>query len=288
MNKIFTPKKLLKDQLSLEGDIVAISGGGGFLGLYFAEAIAEYGGIPLLLDINKEGIKKNLEALKENEYKCFGFECDVSDAQAINSIVPEIIKEHKKIDVLINAVNFVGVNPSNFKDNDNPYFAKIENYSEELWEQSLKLNLTGTFLLTQKIGQLMAKRQSGSIINLASDVGVISPDHRIYQSDHENDYEGTNFNTPMSYSVSKAGIIQMTKYLATYWADQGIRVNAISPAGVENSHSDAFRKKLTNLIPLGRMASPEELKGPIVFLASDASSFITGSNLIVDGGRTIW
>jgi len=134
----------------------------------------------------------------------------------------------------------------------------------------------------------MVNQQNGSIINIASDVGVISPDHRIYKADPKTNYKGMNFNSPLSYSVSKAGVIHMTKYLATYWAEQGIRVNSISPAGVNNDHSEDFKNRLTNLIPMGRMAFPEELKGPIVFLSSNASSFITGSNLIVDGGRTIW
>jgi NAD(P)-dependent dehydrogenase (short-subunit alcohol dehydrogenase family) len=288
MNKKFNPQALLKDQLSLENNIVVISGGGGFLGLYFAEAVAEFGAIPLLLDINKIGIDKNLNALQKNNYTAFGFECDISDSANIDLIVSNIIEKYKKVDVLINATNFVGINPSNFKDDKNQYFANFENYSEDLWEQSIKLNLTGTFLLTQKIGRFMVKKENGSIINISSDVGVISPDHRIYNPDPQNNYKGVNFNTPLSYSVSKAGIIHMTRYLATYWAEKGIRVNAISPAGVNNNHSEEFTKKLTNLIPLGRMASPQELKGPIVFLASNASSFITGSNLIVDGGRTIW
>ena len=288
MNRKFNPQALLKDQLSLDNNIVVISGGGGFLGLYFAEAVAEFGAIPLLLDINKIGIDKNLNALQKNNYTAFGFECDISDSANINLIVSKIIEKYKKVDVLINATNFVGINPSNFEDNTNQYFASFENYSEDLWEQSIKLNLTGTFLLTQKIGRFMVEKKSGSIINIASDVGVISPDHRIYKPDPQNNYQGMNFNTPLSYSVSKAGIIHMTRYLATYWAEKGIRVNAISPAGVNNNHSEEFTKKLTNLIPLGRMAFPQELKGPIVFLASDASSFITGSNLIVDGGRTIW
>jgi len=288
MNRKFKPQALLKDQLNLENNIVVISGGGGFLGLYFAEAVAEFGAIPLLLDINKTGIDKNLNDLQKNNYTAFGFECDISDSTNINLTVSKIIEKYKKVDVLINATNFVGINPSNFEDDKNPYFASFENYSEDLWEQSIKLNLTGTFLLTQKIGLFMVKKESGSIINIASDVGVISPDHRIYNPDPQSNYEGMNFNTPLSYSVSKAGVIHMTRYLATYWAEKGIRVNAISPAGVNNNHSEEFTKKLTNLIPLGRMAFPQELKGPIVFLASNASSYITGSNLIVDGGRTIW
>ena len=284
----FKPLKSVQDQLSLKNNIVVISGGGGFLGLYFAEAVAEFGAIPLLVDINQAAINKNLNSLKKDNYVAYGYACDISNSTNIDEIVSKISNKFKKIDVLINATNFIGINPSTFNNSENPYFADFEIYSQDLWEQSIKLNLTGTFLLCQKIGKLMVNQQNGSIINIASDVGVISPDHRIYKADPKTNYKGMNFNTPLSYSVSKAGVIHMTKYLATYWAEQGIRVNSISPAGVNNDHSEDFKNRLTNLIPMGRMAFPEELKGPIVFLSSNASSFITGSNLIVDGGRTIW
>jgi NAD(P)-dependent dehydrogenase (short-subunit alcohol dehydrogenase family) len=134
----------------------------------------------------------------------------------------------------------------------------------------------------------MREQQRGAVVNIASDVAVISPDHRIYEPDERFDYEGVNFNTPLAYSVSKAGILAFTRYLATYWAKHGIRVNSVSPAGVWRGHDPKFVEQLAFRIPLGRMAFPQELMGPVVFLASDASSFITGANLMVDGGRTIW
>ena len=136
-------------------------------------------------------------------------------------------------------------------------------------------------------GKIMKNANKGAIVNIASDVAVISPDHRIYEPDEKYDYEGVPFNTPASYSVSKAGVLALTRYLATYWALFGIRVNSISPAGVFNNQDPKFIDKLSS-IPLGRMAYPEELKGPVVFLCSEASSFITGTNIMVDGGRTIW
>ena len=135
----------------------------------------------------------------------------------------------------------------------------------------------------------MKQSKRGTIVNIASDVAVISPDHRIYEPDETSNYKGVPFNTPIAYSVSKAGILAFSRYLATYWAKDGIRVNSLSPAGVYRDTLDPdFVDQLVYRIPLGRMAKPEELKGPIVFLCSDASSFITGQNLIVDGGRTIW
>jgi NAD(P)-dependent dehydrogenase (short-subunit alcohol dehydrogenase family) len=143
-------------------------------------------------------------------------------------------------------------------------------------------------MICQRIGDHMRVNRSGVIINIASDVAVISPDHRIYEPNPTTGYEGMPFNTPLAYSVSKTGILGMTRYLSTYWAKDGVRVNAISPAGVYRQQAPDFVDELVSRIPMGRMANLHELKGPIVFLASDASSFITGANLIVDGGRTIW
>ena len=142
--------------------------------------------------------------------------------------------------------------------------------------------------MLQAVGKVMKSQQKGVVINIASDVAVISPNHNIYKADERFDYEGVDFNTPIAYSASKAGMLAMTRYLSTYWADDGIRVNSFSPAGVYRDQDPKFVERLSALIPLGRMAFAEEYKGPIVFLASDASSFMTGANLIVDGGRTIW
>ena len=134
----------------------------------------------------------------------------------------------------------------------------------------------------------MIKRKKGSVVNIASDVGIISPDHRIYEPNKKFNYKGVNFNTPISYSVAKSGIISMTRYLATYWAKKGIRVNCVSPAGVYKKHNKKFVEQLALRIPLGRMAKSDELNGAIIYLCSNASSYVTGHNLVVDGGRTIW
>ena len=158
----------------------------------------------------------------------------------------------------------------------------------KLWQKSLNANLSSAFITTKAIARHMLKRKKGSIVNIASDVGVISPDHRIYEPNKKFNYKGVNFNTTISYSVAKSGIIAMTRYLATLWAKKGIRVNCISPAGVYKKHDKKFVEQLSQRIPLGRMARPDELNGAIVYLCSNASSFVTGHNLVVDGGRTIW
>ena len=168
------------------------------------------------------------------------------------------------------------------------FFEEFEKYDFKLWQKSLDANLSSTFIATKAVVKYMLKRKKGSIVNIASDVGVISPDHRIYEPNKRYKYKGVNFNTPISYSVAKSGIISMTRYLATYWAKKGIRVNCISPAGVYKKHNKKFVEQLSQRIPLGRMAKPYELNGAIVYLCSNASSYVTGHNLVVDGGRTTW
>jgi len=279
-------KNSLLSQFSLKNRIVIITGGGGFLAKYFADAVCEFGGTVILIDFNLDGLNKNIKYLRKQKYKCYSFNCDLTDSAQVDKVYKDIKKKFKIVDVLINAINFIGVTDKSIKKN-NPYFESFEKYDYLLWEKSLNVNLTGTFLITQKIGHLMALNKNGSIINLASDVGIVSPDHRIYKKSRKDNYLGVDFNTPISYSVSKAGIISFTRYLATYWAANGVRVNSISPAGINNNFDKKFVMRLSNIIPLGRMAKPEELKGAIVFLASEASSFVTGSNLVVDGGRTI-
>ena len=200
-------------------------------------------------------------------------------------MINSIIKKYRKIDCLINAAGLTG---EDMLKTDSNFFEKFENYDFRLWQKSLIGNLSSTFILTKSVAKHMLKRKKGSIINIASDVGIISPDHRIYEADKKINYKGVNFNTPLSYSVAKSGIISMTRYLATYWAKKGIRVNCVSPAGVYKKHNKKFVKQLSERIPLGRMAKPGELNGAIIYLCSNASSYVTGHNLVVDGGRTIW
>ena len=277
-------KDRVKDMFDLTGKVAVITGGAGLLGTKHAEAIAEMGGIPILLDMDEEKLNEKAAYLREKySAECDGILADITSKSQILSAVGQILEKYHEVDILVNnAALTVKRGSEKFKD----YFASFEEYPLDLWEMALRVNLTGTFLVTQAIGKQMVKQGKGVILNIASDVGVISPDHRIYRKTA--DYKGMPFNTPISYSVSKAALIHFTKYLATYWADKNIRVNSLSPAGVYDGHDPEFVKKLTNLIPLGRMADRDEYKGAIVFLVSDASSFMTGANLIIDGGRTCW
>ena len=275
----------LKEQFSLEGKNILITGGAGFLGSFFAQAVAEMGGFPILLDLHEDSLAESVQDLQGKGHSVDSHLLNLTDKQQIHDAIMNLTGKYSKIDGLINGAAFA---MSNMEGSGQEFFADFENYDERLWQVALDVNLTGTFLITQIVGQIMRKQRKGTIVNIASDVAVISPDHRIYQPDEASDYPGVPFNTPIAYSVTKAGILSFTRFLATYWAKEGIRVNSLSPAGVFRNQDPQFVEQLVFRIPMGRMAQPEELKGPVAFLCSDASSFITGTNLVVDGGRTIW
>lgn len=279
------PEGSVKRLFDLGGKVVVVTGGAGFLGVRFAEAVAEMGALPVLLDLDPAAVDQAVAQLAAAGFAADGLALDLTDGAAVAGAIERVAAKHRSIDVLINAAAFAMKNMQNAGAG---YFAPFEDYDRALWQVSLDVNLTGTFLITQAVGRIMKRQRRGAVINIASDVAVISPDHRIYRPDPRFDYEGVPFNTPAAYSVTKAGLLSLTRYLATYWAADGIRVNALSPAGVYRNQPPKFVEQLALRIPLGRMAFPEELKGPIVFLASEASSFMTGANLIVDGGRTIW
>jgi len=278
-------EKTVKEQMDLTGKNILITGGAGFLGLHFAEGIAEMGGNPILIDLDIESLKKAVLYLQKKDFNTFGYALDITSPNKVIEVFDELIGKYGQLDCLVNAAGFA---MKNLKEGGSSFFAPFEEYALENWEISIDVNLTGTFLVTQTVGKLMKKAKKGSIINIASDVAIISPDHRIYKEDKRMDYDGVDFNTPAAYSVSKAGILAFTRYLATYWALDGIRVNSISPSGVFHNQDPGFVKMLSSRIPLGRMAYPDELKGPVVFLCSEASSYMTGTNLVVDGGRSIW
>lgn len=277
----------IQELFSLGGRVALITGGAGFLGRQHASALAEAGAKVVLWDISEEMLAKARAELDPKfPGRIFTRTMDIADPKSVLEAAKHLESEQGALDIL---VNNAGMTVARGQEKFRRYFDAFEDYPLDLWEMALQVNLTGTFLVTQSVCRLMKKSAGrASIINIASDVGVISPDHRIYQPNPERDYPGVGFNSPLSYAVSKSAIIHMTRYWATYWSKAGIRVNAISPAGIENSQDPKFQRELTERIPLGRMGRPHELKGALVYLASDASSFVTGSNLMVDGGRTIW
>ena len=278
-------KQTSKNFFNLKNKIIVITGGSGFLGSEFSSTLSEVGAIPIILDKNNASLELLKKKFIKKKQRGFFFLVDLNNETKVNIVINSIIKKYRKIDCLINVAGLTG---EDMLKTDSNFFEKFENYDFKLWQKSLNGNLSSAFILTKSVAKHMLKRKKGSIINIASDVGIISPDHRIYEANNKINYKGVNFNTPLSYSVAKSGIISMTRYLATYWAKKGIRVNCVSPAGVYKKHNKKFVEQLSEKIPMGRMAKPEELTGAIIYLCSDASSFVTGHNLVVDGGRTIW
>lgn len=273
----------VKSKFDLNDRVAIITGGGGLMGYYHAEAICEAGGIPVIWDINKDAIEVVVNNLKlKFNVDVLGISVDIGSRESIQNGFLKTLEKLNRIDILINnAAN----NPKMIAEKS-PNWSRFENIDIEYWNNDLLVGLTGSFLCSQIIGTYFSKNNRGVILNIASDLGVIAPDQRIYRNPQVEESEQPV--KPVTYSVVKHGIIGLTKYLATYWAEKNIRVNSLSPGGIYNGQSDDFVKKLTNLIPMQRMAKNDEYKAAVLFLISDASSYMTGSNLIIDGGRTTW
>lgn len=258
-------------QRNLDGKVAIVAGAGGLLGPEFGAALAELGASLVLIDLCQEDVNQIARDLSSRyDVPTMGVKTDITEPSSVASMAEQVIQRFKRIDILVNGAAGRSQN----------FFAPFEEYSLEDWQAVMDVNLTGTFLCCQAVGRYMKKQRSGSIVNMASIYGISAPDQRIYSD--------SSINTPAVYSASKAGVIGLTKYLAAYWAPSGIRVNAITPGGVINNQEESFVKNYASRTPLGRMAFPGELRGAIAFLASDLSSYVTGHNLVVDGGWTSW
>jgi NAD(P)-dependent dehydrogenase (short-subunit alcohol dehydrogenase family) len=276
---------MTQDVFDLSGRVAIITGGAGLLGRQHAATIAEAGGHVVLADLSAEQASAAAdEVTAASGVAALGLGADITVKADVERMVAQAMARFGRLDILINNAAMT-VKGGGARSDE--YFARFEDYPQELWDRALQVNLTGTFLCCQAVGRQMVAQQRGVILNIASDVGTISPDHRIYDG-VVSPHTGKPFNTPASYATTKAGVINLTRYLATYWATDGIRVNALSPGGVYAEHDPQFVRNLTERIPLGRMARKDEYRGAVLFLVSDASSYMTGSNLIVDGGRTAW
>ena len=273
----------LQDLFDMSGRVVMITGGTGLLGQRHAEAIANAGGIPVLADVRAEAEDSRDPAFAERfgEAAC-AVAVDVTDPRSIRGALEHVLRQYGRIDGLINNA----ANNPKMESGSAVEFSRLESFDLDQWEADLAVGLTGAFLCSQIIGGEMARRRRGVIVNVASDLAVIAPDQRLYR--RPGLPEDRQPVKPVTYSVVKTGLIGLTRYLATYWADAGVRVNAISPGGVQQGQPEEFVARLSSLIPLGRMAQVDEFEGAILYLCSDASSYMTGANLIVDGGRTCW
>jgi NAD(P)-dependent dehydrogenase (short-subunit alcohol dehydrogenase family) len=277
---------MLPNKFSMKNKTAVITGGAGLLGLEHAAALIESGARIILTDRCKKSLhlaKSNL--LSEfNDAQIINMVMDVSDQNQVIETFKSLQKRNIRIDVLINNA---AVDPKVIGDEGIIESSRLEAFSLNQWNLQIAVGLTGAFICSQVFGTEMAKDGLGGVIlNIASDLSVISPDQRLYRKD--NLPEDMQPVKPVTYSVIKTGLIGLTRYLATYWADQNIRCNALSPGGVLNNQSDEFVKRLSLLVPLGRMAQKNEYRSAVQFLCSDASKYMNGQNLVIDGGRSVW
>jgi NAD(P)-dependent dehydrogenase (short-subunit alcohol dehydrogenase family) len=273
----------IQSLFDLSGRLAIVTGGAGMLGYHHGTILAAAGANVILLDLARTSPWIRAEQLQAaHGTECLGLAADITSEESLFQVRDAILDKFGRIDILINnAAN----NPKVEADPQGKQWSRLENFPLDVWNADIAVGLTGAFLCSRIFGTEMAKRSRGVIVNVSSDLGVIAPDQRLYRKEGIPDDQQPV--KPVTYSVVKTGLIGLTRYLSTYWTAQQIRVNAISPGGVFAGQPEEFTSKLHQLIPMGRMANEDEYEGAILFLCSDASSYMTGHNLIVDGGRSV-
>jgi NAD(P)-dependent dehydrogenase (short-subunit alcohol dehydrogenase family) len=273
----------IQEKFDLTGRVAVVTGGVGLLGAEFCRTLAEAGAAVAVVDLNGSASQAIADSLTNSGYKALAFPTDITQPDSVNRAVENVLSTFGRLDILVNsaaldpkfdpeAIN-KGITPGAFED-----------YPLDLWNSALNVNLTGMFLMTQAcVKPMIEQGKTGSIINICSTYGLNGPDQRIYIKEGQR----VAFK-PIYYTVTKAGVMGFTKYLAAYYAETEIRVNALTPGGVFNNHEDYFVKNYSAKTILGRMAKKDEMNGALLFLASDASSYMTGNNVVVDGGWTAW
>lgn len=271
------------DKFNLKEKVAVVTGGVGLLGTEFCKTLAEAGASVVVVDLNGDAANKVANELVQSGYKAIGVATDITKPDSVNSMVASTLSAFGRIDVLVNSA---ALDPKFDPDAASKGIAPgaFEDYPLEQWNAALNVNLTGIFLVTQAcVKQMVTQGKKGSIINICSTYGLNGPDQRIYIKDGKRvAYK------PVYYTTTKAGVMGFTKYLAAYYAETEIRVNALTPGGVYNNHEEYFVKNYSAKTILGRMAKKDEMNGALLFLASEASSYMTGNNVIVDGGWTAW
>jgi len=263
---------------SLKDKVSVVTGAMGLLGKQHCVALSEAGAKVVVADLDREGCER---LAREFGSQSIGVGLNVNDKASLQAGLQQIESQLGGIDILVNnaAINDMFENPVVAGEQ-----SRLENYPEAMWRKMIDVNVTGVFLCSQVLGSSMARRGKGSIINIGSTYGMVGPNQDLYQ-----DAQGKQlFYKSPAYSASKGAVIALTRYLAAYWGRSGVRVNTLSPGGVENHQDEHFVQAYAQKTPLGRMAVPSDYRGAIVFLASDASAYMTGANLVVDGGWTAW
>lgn len=268
---------MIPQSFDINDKVIIITGALGLLGTTYAEGFSQCSAHAVIVDLDGKACALRAEELRQKyNTQPSGIGCDITRKEQVERMVQEVVSQYGCIDVLVNNAQ---------SRTTDKYFNSLESYPLEEWERVIKVDVGGMFLCAQAVAREMETKGKGSIINVSSIYGVVSPDQRIYEGAI---YEGKQINTPLVYSTGKGAVISFTRYLATYLANYGIRVNAVTPGGVYSGQNETFVQKYSQRCPLGRMARPEEIFHAVYFLASDASSYITGHNLIVDGGWTVW
>jgi 2-deoxy-D-gluconate 3-dehydrogenase len=270
----------LAKSFDLSGKSAVITGGAGLLGRQFCSTLAEAGAGVIVSDINEDEAGKVAESIISKGGKAKAQVLNVTDPDSVNEMMAMAVKEFGGVDILVNSA---ALDPKFDSDERGKHSNAFEDYPLKNWQRAVDVNLSGAFLASQAAVRQMLTQESGVIVNICSTYGLVGPDQRIYQREGK----APEFK-PVDYTVTKAGILGLTKYLAAYYGEKNIRVNALSPGGVFNKHEDDFIEAYSARNMLGRMAEGDEMNGAMLFLCSDASSYMTGANLVVDGGWTAW